>query len=657
MASYAESNPQTSNLSLPELFISLLRFRSHPSIRTSLIERMNIFPEKELLEFSHELIKLSSTNFPELKELLLQIVKSSFRIFAAIYLEINSWRHTSPSLHNLYTSLEVDYVNGDSNLQGTKEECFDAHMKKYSRNIQKDNMLSLMMMIEQLGLLLQITSRDRLSETVLMGLKKIDEEVFLMSRVEGWTGVSLPFLTLPSSSSVVRISTEEFKIFPTKTHVVLLIFLETVSESDVKYFSPNNTNNLQSIKFEFEQLKTARVHPSSIEMKVPAFRRRMTDWGFDFKTQKQTFKPKKIFDFRSKTTPVQKKSKGNLSMVNKLSGLLLESEILRKVTFISSLIQRTKDSRFISLSRTYIDALHRELEIQKASKRLSKKSKNDRQNSLQELKNSCRKKSPFGHFPSHVVRPFVLKSGDDMRQESYMLHLIRYMNSLFRTHNASLKLIDVDFILISSECCLIEFIGDTLSVDRLKKNHPNKSLREIYREKFRDNFEVAQKNFITSLAGYSYICYLFNITDRHNANILVDSHGHFIHIDFGFCFNHAPGNISFERAPFKLTQEYINLMGGKDSALFEYFKVLIFQGLTIGRKCAEEIKAVIEISSDCDLPCFRDFILGTFVSRLYKGVSDERLAEIASELVEESLGASSTALYDRFQKLTNDIEI
>ncbi len=53
---------------------------------------------------------------------------------------------------------------------------------------------------------------------------------------------------------------------------------------------------------------------------------------------------------------------------------------------------------------------------------------------------------------------------------------------------------------------------------------------------FGDSFEEAQKNFVESLAGYSLFNYLFNVKDRHNANILLDNLGHIIHIDFGFMF-------------------------------------------------------------------------------------------------------------------------
>jgi len=55
------------------------------------------------------------------------------------------------------------------------------------------------------------------------------------------------------------------------------------------------------------------------------------------------------------------------------------------------------------------------------------------------------------------------------------------------------------------------------------------------------------------LAGYSLYNYLFNVKDRHNANIMIDSSGHLIHIDYGFMFQNSPGGLCFEGAPFKLT--------------------------------------------------------------------------------------------------------
>ena len=83
-----------------------------------------------------------------------------------------------------------------------------------------------------------------------------------------------------------------------------------------------------------------------------------------------------------------------------------------------------------------------------------------------------------------------------------------------------------------------------------------------------------------SLAGYSLFCYLFAVKDRHNGNILLDSRGHVIHIDFGFILGIAPGGkFSLETAPFKLTAEMAEVLGGEHSILFSEFRMLLVQGL------------------------------------------------------------------------------
>ena len=111
-----------------------------------------------------------------------------------------------------------------------------------------------------------------------------------------------------------------------------------------------------------------------------------------------------------------------------------------------------------------------------------------------------------------------------------------------------------------------------------------------------EEFLEAQRNFVKSCAAYSIVSYLLQVKDRHNGNILLDNQGHIIHIDYGFILSCSPKNLGFESSPFKLTAgaelvifrfliiqfvyflEFVDVMGGVDSDMFAYFKILILQG-------------------------------------------------------------------------------
>lgn len=188
------------------------------------------------------------------------------------------------------------------------------------------------------------------------------------------------------------------------------------------------------------------------------------------------------------------------------------------------------------------------------------------------------------------------------------MQLIKRLNRIFQEANLSLYLRPYEIIVTSHSSGLVECIPNTASIDGLKKKFPqgeNWNLHEFFQRYFYFNYEEAVKKYTESLAGYSFLCYMFNIKDRHNGNILLDNKGHMIHIDFGFIFSNSPGGINFESAPFKLTKEYVEVLGGPESEMFDYFKSLLVQACFEVRKHLDDIIGMIEIMfKDSDMPCF-----------------------------------------------------
>ncbi|CAG9134349.1 unnamed protein product [Plutella xylostella] len=143
----------------------------------------------------------------------------------------------------------------------------------------------------------------------------------------------------------------------------------------------------------------------------------------------------------------------------------------------------------------------------------------------------------------------------------------------------------------------------------------------------------------------------------HNGNILLDSAGHIIHIDFGFIFSISPKNLGFESSPFKLTPEFVEVMDGENSDMFQYFKILILRGLIAARKHCDQIIHIVEMMRMCgQLACLRSSsAVSSFRARFHLGRTEPQLQALVDRLVRDALHSLSTRLYDNYQYYTNGI--
>ncbi len=197
--------------------------------------------------------------------------------------------------------------------------------------------------------------------------------------------------------------------------------------------------------------------------------------------------------------------------------------------------------------------------------------------------------SDFSKHRSYKLRSFLVKSCDDLRQEFIVMEMIRKVREVLLEAGVAVKIHAYDIIPLSAGSGLIEFLSDTRSIDSLKKSSSMGNLLAIYRRNFGLNLDEALDNFMRSLAGYSLLQYLLMIKDRHNGNILIDSEGCVVHIDFGFVLGHSPGGLNFENSPFKFTREYVEMLGGRKGRHFEQFQQLLVEGLKATRKHSETI--------------------------------------------------------------------
>jgi phosphatidylinositol 4-kinase len=264
---------------------------------------------------------------------------------------------------------------------------------------------------------------------------------------------------------------------------------------------------------------------------------------------------------------------------------------------------------------------------------------------VQELSQQAQSQGPLSYnFEIGVV---MAKSNDDLRQEVFVMQMIHYYKSVFASEGLPIWLKTYRLISTSKETGLIEYLTDATSLDGLKKSegYPGSMLayfEKAYGERDSPAFKAAQHNFMVSLVGYSLVSYLLGLKDRHNGNVMIDIKGHLIHIDFGFAMGMAPGHeLSLERAPFKLTSEYMDIMDGADSECFSEFKRLFLAGFEAARSSSNVALGLVEIMMyQSNYPCFSGHRYGggvaltNFKQRLMLSVPDRKIKKKALELIE-----------------------
>lgn len=261
----------------------------------------------------------------------------------------------------------------------------------------------------------------------------------------------------------------------------------------------------------------------------------------------------------------------------------------------------------------------------------------------------------------------IFKVNDDVRNDQLCLQTIDMMREIFTIEKLPIYLRPYKVISTITKFNeedqlggILECIPNCKSRDEIGKEGTG-SLYTFYCEKFgnesSETFNAARKNFIESLAGYAIACYILQIKDRHNGNILIDEFGHIVHIDFGFILSISPGgNMRFERPGFKLTQEMIDIMGKENSEAFDYFKELVIKGYLAVRSHANSFISLIKAMEHSGLTCYRKNSVEGFVKRFYLSENYSTVVNKMQQKISRANNSFFTIWYDRIQLMQQQIE-
>ena len=280
-----------------------------------------------------------------------------------------------------------------------------------------------------------------------------------------------------------------------------------------------------------------------------------------------------------------------------------------------------------------------------------------------EKEKKLKNKSLFGKLNTYKIFRCIIKTNEDLRQEQFATQLINEFYQIFKLEKTGCWLNTYEIISTGKNCGLVEMVNNSLSLDQLKQKTNHISLKDFYINYYGNgnenshSFKKAMNNFVSSLAGYSLVCYFLQIKDRHNGNILIDNEGHIIHIDFGFLLSNAPGKgLKFENAPFKLSKDMVDCLGGIKGKYFMEFRKLLKKGFSAVHKHRHKIIILVEMmwcGHGKKLECFEmgQETIDALKTRLNPKdeMNKANIHKLVDNLIGQSVDNWRTKWYDIFQ--------
>ena len=335
------------------------------------------------------------------------------------------------------------------------------------------------------------------------------------------------------------------------------------------------------------------------------------------------------------------------------------------------MMKSMKEKEILKVGNNYLNNINEIIPEEEEEAQLNAKKKNinieDFKNifgeSFKQKEKNLKKTSIFGSLDSYKIFRCIFKTHEDLRQEQFATQLINEFYQIFKLENTGCWLNTYEIISTGNDAGLVEMVNDSVSLDQLKQKINHASLSDFYLYNYGNGnansrgYKNAMNNYVASLAGYSLVCYFLQIKDRHNGNILIDNVGHLIHIDFGFLLSNAPGKgLKFENAPFKLSKDMVDCLGGVKGKYFENFRKLLHKGFIAVNKHRQKISILVEMmwcGHGKNLDCFEkgQTAIDELKMRLNpkENMKHADMKKFVDNLISQSVDNWRTKWYDIFQ--------
>ncbi|CAL1705565.1 unnamed protein product [Somion occarium] len=278
-------------------------------------------------------------------------------------------------------------------------------------------------------------------------------------------------------------------------------------------------------------------------------------------------------------------------------------------------------------------------------------------------------KAPFmATFKVRKVRPIMSDDngdlvGDDpqaqIATQEYDVWQQAIFKNIFTSVGLTVYLYPYRVTATAPGCGVIDVVPNATSRDEMGRAKVN-DLLDFFVAKYGGEdtveFQKARLNFIQSMAAYSVVCYILQVKDRHNGNIMIDGEGHIVHIDFGFLFDIGPGGVKFEPNSFKLTHEMVILMGGRYSQGYQLFQQLTVKAFLAIRPHADQLVSTVQLMLDTGLPSFKgEPTIKRLRDRFALGLNERQAADWMMAIIRNAHENVRSTAYDEFQRLQNGI--